>query len=104
MYDYEMNLREDVRNYFNENESRYKGLDKDELQERLNDDCWVSDSVTGNASGSYFCNASKADNALNGNRELLIDALDEFGGHYKQALLSAEYADVTIRCYLLGGQ
>jgi hypothetical protein len=102
MYDYKEQVLDDVRTYFEENKSSYEGLDKDQLQEQLNDDCFISDSVTGNASGSYFCNAAQADECLCGNRDLLCDALDAFGGDYKQALQSSEYCDVTIRCYLVG--
>jgi hypothetical protein len=79
-------------------------LDREALEEKLNDDCFVADSVTGNASGSYYCNAYKAQEAVSNNIDILVAALEEFGDDpdsYKQALKSPEFADVTIRCYLL---
>ena len=80
-------------------------LDRDTLEEKLNDDCWIADSVTGNASGSYYCNAYKAAEKAFSETDLLIEALECFGDDpesYKRALQSPEYADVTIRCYYLG--
>lgn len=64
---------------------------------------WIDDSVTGNASGSYFFNTWKAEEALCHNTELLMEALQEFGGDYSDVFeRGAEYADLTIRCYVLG--
>lgn len=70
--------------------------------EKLYDDLWIDDSVTGNASGSYTFNAWQAEEYLCHNMDLLEDALSEFG--YDGTLLDkgAEWCDVTIRCYLLG--
>lgn len=76
---------------------------RQELEEKLNDDLWIADSVTGNASGSYYCNAWKAEEALCHNWDLLAEALEEFCGDFGEAVKrGAEYCDVTIRCYLLG--
>ena len=73
---------------------------------------FISDEITGNASGSYYCNAWKAEEALNHNQGLLFEALGEFG--YFSSIdamnssirnirnMGAEWCDVTIRCYLLG--
>lgn len=65
------------------------------------DDLFVSDYVTGNASGSYFCNSYKAAQCLIGNFDLMKEAYEEFGGFPKMENFSEEAADVTIRCYLL---
>lgn len=43
--------------------AEWKG-NRDGLEEKLNDDLWTVDSVTGNASGSYYCNAWRAEEAL----------------------------------------
>lgn len=76
---------------------------RDGLEELLNDDLWTCDSVTGNASGSYYCNAWKAEEALTHNLDLLAEALEEFGQDGTNVLRQgAEAMDVTIRCYLLG--
>lgn len=110
-YDYETQVMEDVMEYIRE-----EGLDADEVtnkwersdfEEMLYEKLWVNDSVTGNASGSYFCNNWIAENALCHNWNLLADAIAEFG-EYEMNLgwfldeKGAEWADVTIRCYLLG--
>ena len=63
---------------------------------------FISDSVTGNASGSYFCNSWKAEECLCHNIELLAEALHEFGSDISYLENGAEACDVTIRCYLLG--
>lgn len=79
-------------------------LDREALEEKLNDDCFVADSVTGNASGSYYFNSYKAAEKVRNETELLIEALECFGDEaesYKRAILDPEYADVTIRCYYL---
>ena len=105
-YDYIENMMNDIRSYIEENINAADWTeDRDGLEEQLNDDLFVEDSITGNASGSFYCNASKAREAVSGNEDLLIDALECFGDEpesYKKALQSPEYADVTIRCYCLG--
>ena len=73
---------------------------------KLYDDLWIDDSVTGNASGSYTCNALQAEEYLCHNMNLLQEALEEFGygGTCNTNIFDngAEWCDVTIRCYLLG--
>jgi hypothetical protein len=72
-------------------------------EEELRDDLWICDSVTGNASGSYYCNAYRAAEALAYNWDLLRDALYEFGFDDVNPIdKGEEWCDVTIRCYLLG--
>ena len=103
MYDYRNNILDDIRQYIDDNVdlNEWKGR-RDELEEQLNDDLWTADSVTGNASGSYYCNAYKAEEALCHNWDLLADALEEFGGDFDVLRRGPESCDVTIRCYLLG--
>ena len=106
-YDYFEVLKADVLTYIDENytteEIREHLKDRDNFYEKLHDDLWVCDSVTGNASGSYTFNTWKAEENLCHNWELLKDALEEFCTDYEKALeKGAEYCDVTIRCYLLG--
>ena len=92
-YDYLEILKEDIKNYIEENE---KELDF----ETLYDELFVEDSVTGNASGSYTFSTYKAEENLCHNMDLLQEACEEFCCEPK--LDSAEWCDVTIRCYLLG--
>jgi hypothetical protein len=103
MYDYREAVKNDVLEYIN-NEidlEEWRG-DRDGLEEKLNEDLWICDSVTGNASGSYYCNSYKAEEALMHNLDLLAEACEEFGGGCDVLKDGAEACDVTIRCYLLG--
>ena len=103
-YNYMEAMIEDIREYINDGIeiAEYKG-NADGLEEYLNDTLWVTDSVTGNASGSYFFSTYKAEEALAHNWDLLADALSEFGCDGITPIeKGAEWCDVTIRCYLLG--
>ena len=110
-YNYLEAIKADVRAYIEEeiNMDDFSGPAEDredlrqELEEKLNDDLWIADSVTGNASGSYYYNTWEAEEALCHNWDLLAEALEEFGEDFVEAVKrGAEYCDVTIRCYLLG--
>lgn len=105
-YNYLESMKEDIKNYIKENKDNesYNWNNLEEVKELLYDDLWIDDSVTGNASGSYYCNSYKARESLAGNEDLLVEALEEFGNDaesYKRSLTDPEFADVTIRCYLL---
>lgn len=76
--------------------------DRDELEQIANDELWADDSVTGNASGSYYCNTWRAEEAICHNWDLLEEAIDEFDSDTDILRQGAESCDVTIRCYLLG--
>ena len=103
MYNYLEAVTADVVEYI-KNEINLADYDsREELEEALNDELWTADSVTGNASGSYYCNAWKAEEALAHNWDLLAEALTEFGQDGTDVLKQgAEAMDETIRCYLLG--
>lgn len=88
----------------------YDFLDFDTLEEfgeKLNDDLWNNDSVTGNASGSYTFNSWKAEQNVLDNFNLMHEAAEEFCNEEQvmEWLWSEEWEsiDVTIRCYLLSG-
>lgn len=102
-YNYLQAVTNDVINYVN-NEINLNDFDGvDDLREKLHDDLWINDSVTGNASGSYTFSNWEAEENLCHNLDELKLALDEFGGDCAEALeRGAEFCDVTIRCYLLG--
>lgn len=103
-YNYYEAVADDVREYIDEeiNLDDWRG-DRDGLERQLYDDLFISDSVTGNASGSYYCNAWKAEEAVCHNLDLLGKALAEFGDDPGYLLKNgAESADVIIRCYVLG--
>lgn len=76
--------------------------DRNELAEKLNDDLWNADSVTGNASGSYTFSTYQAEENIAHNWDVLADACDEFGQDMGEAVKrGAEFCDVTIRCHYL---
>lgn len=110
MYDYSKIIREDIINHIAANytlSELWVALeDKDAFCEQLVNDCWIADSVTGNASGSYtFCSADAKSYVID-NMDLCAEALEGFGVDLEivaQKFLTQdwEYFDVTIRCYLL---
>lgn len=107
MYNYLESMKEDIKQYLeDEFEYRYSDLDLEELEQQLNDNLWICDSVTGNASGSYtFCRAT-AREYVTANMDLCIESVKEFcveAETIAEKFLSEdwEYFDVTIRCYLL---
>lgn len=107
MYNYRESMQADILDYIRENyteeEMKTNLADRDEWEQLLNDDMWTADSVTGNGSGSYFCNAFRAEEAICHNWDLLGHALLEFGyADCNPIDKGAEWCDVTIRCYLLG--
>lgn len=103
MYDYREAMTTDVKEWIKENIDLTEWTeDREGLEQQLNDDLWTEDSVTGNASGSYYCNSYNAEESIAHNWDLLNEALDEFGQNKINVIeKGAEWADVTIRCYLL---
>lgn len=107
LYNYLKAIKEDVKQAIEENINldEYRG-DRDGLEEKLNDDLWIDDSVTGNASGSYTFNSYTAREYVLDNLDILKEAAEEFGctDRAEKWLFDEAWddADVTIRCYLLG--
>ena len=81
-YDYLAHMTEDVIEAIEEQysvEEIRQGLeDRTKFEQTLNDDLWIDDSVTGNASGSYYCNAWKAEEAIAHNWDLIADMIEGF--------------------------
>ena len=101
-YNYLENIKNDVLNYIDENINFTDFDNLEELEEHLNDALWTEDSVTGNASGSYTFSTFEAEENICHNLGLLYEAITEFGSDFSQLYTEgAEWADVTIRCYLL---
>lgn len=74
--------------------------------EKLEDDLYCEDSITGNASGSYTFNRNTAKEYVTENLDLLHAAFFEFDtekDQIAQLFLDEEWEtmDVYIRCYLL---
>ena len=77
----------------------------DATQEKLYDVLWAEDGITGNGWDGYSMDEDMKAEAVGANLGLLADALDEFGCDaecYRRALKDMNYADATIRCYVLG--
>ena len=106
-YNYYDAIEEDIKNYIEESDLNLRNSNRDELFEKIYDDMWISDSVTGNASGSYTFNRWVAEENLLHNWDLVGEALDEFGCEGKTICKKLKYQDfewfdVLVRCYLLG--
>ena len=108
MYDYEEAVRSDIKDYILENYDRNDLADfddEDDFKDCLIDIIFAEDSITGNASGSYYCNSYKAQEALNGNMDLLRDACEEMNLSNEEVgerFLDGdfEYFDCIVRCYI----
>lgn len=99
-YNYFEAVKEDVKQYIEDHDVKVTTSNREDLEQSLYDEMFISDSVTGNASGSYTFNTWKAEENLCHNHDLLIDACNEFGS-LDVLTDGAEAQDVTIRCYLL---
>ena len=101
-YNYLEQIKEDVKNFIEENNITVTVDNREEIEEQLNDELWNDDTITGNASGSYFCNTDRAAEAIAFNWDLLADALEYFGYENINPIKKGEdWCDVLIRCYLL---
>ena len=101
-YNYLENVTADAKQAILENMNNWSFTDREELEAIANDELWVDDSVTGNASGSYTFSTWQAEENLCHNMDELEEACNEFGQDIGEAVKQgAEYCDVTIRCYLL---
>lgn len=108
MYDYMETVKADVREWIEENmpENTEERLLEDEVYE----ECWVDDSVTGNASGSYTFSRYEARENFFGDdnvQDYLRNMCDE--GFTSMEEIGAcvcsddwEKLDVFIRCWCLG--
>ena len=109
MYNYKEQIRADVQEWIEDNKEQIEGLDRHDAFEVVYDSCWVSDSVTGNASGSYtmsrweareyFFSDSDSDDYISEMLEGGFITSSELGE--KMAESNWEWIDVSIRCWLL---
>lgn len=110
MYNYREAVKEDVKNWMDENHkpgaSREEEFDYDTVFEA----CWVADEVTGNGSGSYtfsrlearrnFFEDDDSDDYIYRMCDEGFSTQEEIGNHISTG--DWEWVDVLIRCYLLG--
>lgn len=99
-YDYVKSVCDDINDWLLErytiNDLIAGDIDRDNIIEELQD----CDSITGNLTGSYYCNTWKAEEALCHNRPLLEAACGEFGDQSIMAR-DPEAQDVIIRFFLV---
>lgn len=98
-YNYLERIKIDVRNFIEENDIVVTVDNREEIEEQLNDMLWNDDTITGNETGSYFCDTDRAAEAIALNWDLLAEALEDFG--YENIKNGPNFCDVLIRCYLL---
>ena len=99
--------KQNIREWMELEDFTFNGQDREEVEERLNDDFWINDSITGNASGSFTFNSYKAQENVLEDIDTLRDACAEFDVDAKtigEKFLNEEWEwmDVTCRCYVLG--
>lgn len=107
MYNYMEEMKNAIKDEIKESYPVCDFANREEMEEQLNEELWISDSVTGNASGSYTCNTWKAkEYVLEDGIQYLSDMAREFGvdmsemgEHFVNE--DWEWFDVSIRCYLL---
>lgn len=95
---YKREIRGRIRQYLNDNDAWKKEFTD------LYDELFIADSVTGNASGSYYRNAYKAQQALVPaifDQDLLNLYLSDYEISLKDLEKGPEWFDVSIRCALL---
>ena len=107
MFNYLEAVKEDVKDYIENEVNREDYESREELEEYLYDTLWICDSVTGNGSGSYTFNREEARENVMGDTETVVEALKEFCTEPEtiaEKFLSEdwEYFDVAARCYALG--
>ena len=106
MYDYLEAMKSDIMDYIRNEVNTSEFSDREDLENKLNDDLFINDSITGNASGSYTFNSYTAKEYVFDNIDLLNEAITEFceDDVIGEKFLNEEWEwmDVTIRCYLLG--
>ena len=103
-YNYLAAVMDDVRRCIGDYDARGEGEDADDYKERLYDEMFIDDSVTGNGSGSYTFSTAKAKEYVLGGIETVAAAYREYGWDLGKDLAEKnwERLDVIARCYCLG--
>ena len=101
-YFYKLEMVDELESMIKDSDIDFTGKNRGESYEALQDLAFDRD-MTGNRTGSYWCNELKAERALLGNFDLVQDALDEFGMESISSpeLVSGEHLDILVREHLL---
>ena len=105
MYNYLEAMKQDIINYIRDEVTTTDFTDIDELRQTLEDDLWIDSTITGNGGYNYADNETSK-SYINGNENLLKEALFEFCVDKEKIVdkfFSGDYAyfDSIIRCYML---
>ena len=110
MYNYRDAVKEDVKNWMEENHEPGASKEQEFDYDTVYEGCWSDDSVTGNASGSYtfsrlearlfFFEDSDSEDYIHEMINEGFTSSEEVGNHMASG--DWEWIDVIIRCYLLG--
>lgn len=104
--DYKNETRENIKEYLKENYSKDDlEIVSDSFIDKLRDDLFIADSVTGNGSGSYTFNSYEAEQNVQGiiwDDEFIELLKFSYGEDLGDCMkLGAEGVDVTARCLAL---
>ena len=100
-YDYEKILYKDIKQYIEDEKINFKEYTKEDLYEKLSDELWDVDKITGNGPFGYASEEQCA-KYVGDNLKLAFEALREFETRLKDVPddFPAKYMDATVRCYL----
>lgn len=93
-------VRDDLKQMIIDNYPTRKALEEAD-RDTIYDEAFITDSVTGNGSGSYYFNTEKSRENVMNNEEVVEEMIDEFGVDMKEHWNDWEFLDVSCRCYLL---
>lgn len=106
-YDYREAMVKDIKQYINDNYMQPEpDMSREEYVEKLNDELWDVDEITGNGP-YYYASEEECAGYVGYGLSDLVDALEEFGFEMTSQMKErftgspACYMDCTIRCYLL---
>ena len=101
-YNYKSEMVDELESMIKDSDIDFTGKNRGEAFEELQDLAFDRD-LTGDRTGSYFCDELKAESALLGNYGLVQDALDDFGMESVDSpdLLTGEHLDILVREHLL---
>lgn len=107
MEEYKIEMLDGIRLFASDNKAKVKELleDEDDVIDFITDES-CSDYITGNASGSFYCDEAKAKNHVYSSHilddESFLECLIESGTHLEELILKGwETVDVWARCYIL---
>lgn len=101
-YNYKEEMTDELESMIKDSDIDFTGKNRGEAFEELQDLAFDRD-LSGNRTGSYFCDELKAESALLGNFGLLQDAVDDFGTESIDSpdLLTGEHLDILVREHML---